>query len=50
MARDLGDGQGRFDAAQPGGIIEARVVKKGGAIRDISIGGAVKLSAPRLAL
>jgi diaminopimelate epimerase len=50
LARDLRDGQGYYEAAQPGGIIEARVTKKNGAIRNISIGGAVKLSAVMAAL
>jgi diaminopimelate epimerase len=44
LARDLRDGEGYYEAAQPGGIIEARVTKKDGAIRAISIGGAVALS------
>jgi diaminopimelate epimerase len=45
LARDLRDGEGYYEAAQPGGIIEARIAKKGGALRSISIGGAVGLSA-----
>jgi diaminopimelate epimerase len=48
LARDLPDGESRWDVAQPGGIIEARVLKKGGVIRSISIGGAVALSAASL--
>jgi diaminopimelate epimerase len=44
LARDLREG-GCYKVAQPGGTIEARVVKEDGAIRDISIDGAVKLSA-----
>jgi diaminopimelate epimerase len=48
LARDLRDGEGYYEAAQPGGIIEARVMKQNGAIRDISIGGAVNLSAVTL--
>jgi hypothetical protein len=40
----------RYEAAQPGGIVEARIVKKDGAIRDISIRGAVGLGATMPAL
>jgi diaminopimelate epimerase len=50
LARDLRDGEVRYDAAQPGGIIEARINKRAGTIRDISIGGAVTLSGPMPAL
>jgi diaminopimelate epimerase len=50
LARDLRDGEGCYKVAQPGGIIEARVVKQDGAIRGISIGGTVRLGAARLAL
>jgi diaminopimelate epimerase len=48
LAGDLRDGQRYYEAAQPGGIIEVRVAKKNGTIRDISIGGAVSLSAVTL--
>ncbi|MDR0451239.1 MAG: hypothetical protein LBH26_08240 [Treponema sp.] len=50
LARGLRDGEGYYEAAQPGGIIEARVTKKDGAVRDISIGGKVALIGPMQAL
>jgi diaminopimelate epimerase len=50
LAGNLREGGGYYEVAQPGGIIEARIAKKDGTIRDISIGGAVGLSGPTLAL
>jgi diaminopimelate epimerase len=41
---DIRDGEGRCDAAQPGGTIEVRVSKHGGEISSIAIGGPVGLS------
>jgi diaminopimelate epimerase len=50
LTRDLRDGEICRGIAQPGGIIEARIVRENGTIRNISMGGAVGLSAVRLAL
>jgi diaminopimelate epimerase len=50
LAGSLREGEGYYEVAQPGGIIEARIVKKDGTIRDISIGGTVSLSGSTLAL
>jgi diaminopimelate epimerase len=44
LSKDLRDGESRHTVTQPGGIIEARVEKQAGAIKAISIGGAVTLS------
>jgi diaminopimelate epimerase len=43
-AAELHDGEYRYDAAQPGGIIEVRVSKRAGEISGITIGGPVGLS------
>jgi diaminopimelate epimerase len=42
-SRNLSDGEGRYRIIQPGGIIEARVVKLAGAVVSVSIGGTVTL-------
>ncbi|MDR0624825.1 MAG: hypothetical protein LBG10_10425 [Treponema sp.] len=42
--QNQGDGEGACAVRQPGGIIEARVLWRGGGVRRISIGGAVHLS------
>ena len=40
------NGEARFDIAQPGGCITVRVEKHAGAVRGLSIGGQVSISAP----
>jgi diaminopimelate epimerase len=42
-SRPLGDGEARYRIRQPGGIIEARVVKRAGAAVSVAIGGPVTL-------
>jgi diaminopimelate epimerase len=43
QSRDLQDGEASFSIAQPGGRIETRVVKGGGEVLSVSIGGRVSL-------
>ncbi|MCL1818451.1 MAG: hypothetical protein FWG35_05930 [Spirochaetaceae bacterium] len=45
--RGLLNGEARGEITQPGGIITTRVVKHGGEILSVSIGGEVKLGEPR---
>ncbi|MDR2403313.1 MAG: hypothetical protein LBD78_04725 [Spirochaetaceae bacterium] len=42
-SRNLRDGEGRYRIAQPGGIIEVRIVKRAGAAASVAIGGRVTL-------
>jgi diaminopimelate epimerase len=42
-SRPLDDGEARYRISQPGGIIEARVVKRAGAVVSVTIGGTVTL-------
>jgi diaminopimelate epimerase len=42
--RDQGDGDGTCAVRQPGGVIEARVLRRDGGIRGITIGGKVGLT------
>lgn len=46
LGRGKAEGDAAVPIAQPGGVIEARVVREGGAVSGISIGGAVKLYYP----
>jgi diaminopimelate epimerase len=43
QSRNLRDGEVRAAAAQPGGLISTRVVKSGGSLISVSIGGKVSL-------
>jgi diaminopimelate epimerase len=42
-SRELADGEKRYEIRQPGGVIETRVVKRGGAIISAAIGGPVEM-------
>ncbi|MDR1252377.1 MAG: hypothetical protein LBK62_09435, partial [Treponema sp.] len=42
-SRPLANGEARYRIGQPGGIIEARVVKREGAAVSVAIGGPVTL-------
>jgi diaminopimelate epimerase len=46
LSAGLGDGEYRWDVAQNGGVISARLVKEAGKIRRIGIGGPVTLEGP----
>jgi diaminopimelate epimerase len=47
LSAGMGDGEGRWDIAQPGGCITARVEKRAGSVRALSIGGPVTLGKRR---
>jgi diaminopimelate epimerase len=47
LSAGMGDGEGRWDIAQPGGLITARVEKRAGSVRAVSIGGPVTLGGRR---
>jgi diaminopimelate epimerase len=43
LSRELSGGEGRWEISQPGGVIEARLMKQAGKILSIGIGGPVSL-------
>ncbi|MDR3337213.1 MAG: hypothetical protein LBT16_08430 [Treponema sp.] len=43
QSRDSAAGETRYEINQPGGVIEVRVVKRGGAVESVAIGGPVTL-------
>ena len=47
LSREMRDGQAQYDIAQPGGLIQTRVIKEAGGIRNLVIGGEVKLAEPQ---
>jgi diaminopimelate epimerase len=46
LSRDIRDGENRIPLQQPGGVIEVVVMKRGGEVAGLSIGGPVKLYYP----
>jgi diaminopimelate epimerase len=47
LSADRDDGEGRWEIAQPGGLITARVEKRAGTVRAVGIGGPVALGGRR---